>query len=208
MRHYFPDITKVNDELGGVIALGGDLTKDRLLSAYKLGIFPWYEEGQPVIWYNPNPRMIITEKHLKVSRSLKKILNNNCFTIKENKCFASVIKECASIKRKNQTGTWITSQMQKAYIELHNLRYARSVEVYMQDELVAGLYGVTIGKVFFGESMFTRVDNASKVAFVHLVKNTPYKLFDCQIKSKHLESLGAISISRTDFMAKLKKLIK
>lgn len=204
---YFPSINEVNDNLGGIIAVGGNLSRQRLINAYKLGIFPWYTYGEPILWYHPNPRMVIDKKHLKISKSLQKTLNNNDFIIKQNQQFSKVITACATIKRQHQDGTWITDDMLDAYIDLHKAGYAHSIEVYQQNILIAGLYGVAIGGIFFGESMFTKVNNASKIAFVHLVQQTKYSLVDCQVNNNHLQSLGAINISRDEFMTKLKQLI-
>ena len=201
---YFPPVNKA-DEFG-LLAIGGELTPERLLLAYKNGIFPWFEEGQPVLWYSPDPRMVLLFDQIKISKSMKQVLRKNEFRVSVNTCFEEVIKNCAYQKRKNQSGTWITKNMIEAYTELHNLGYAFSIEVWLEKKLVGGLYGVNLQKerVFCGESMFSRVANASKVAFIYLhnyfkVKN--YKLIDCQMYNDHLSSLGAIEIPRTDFIS-------
>ncbi|MDQ7055667.1 MAG: leucyl/phenylalanyl-tRNA--protein transferase [Persephonella sp.] len=163
--------------------MGGDLSPERLIFAYSLGIFPWYSEGEPILWWSPDPRMVLFPQNLKVSRSLKKILKKNIFQIEFDTEFERVINMCASVKRKGQTGTWITPEMVEAYTQLHRLGFAHSVEVYKDGELVGGLYGVSLGGVFFGESMFHTVPDASKVAFVHLVerlKQWNFDMIDCQ----------------------------
>jgi len=183
------------------LAFGGDLSPERLLFAYSLGIFPWYSEGEPIMWWSPDPRMVLFPQNLKVSRSLKKVLKN--FTVSFDKDFETVINMCASIKRKDQEGTWITPDMINAYVRLHRLGYAHSVEVYQDGKLVGGLYGVSIGKTFFGESMFHTVSNASKVGFVHLVerlKRWDFDMIDCQQSTPHLARFGAVEISRKEFL--------
>ncbi|WP_456463543.1 leucyl/phenylalanyl-tRNA--protein transferase [Persephonella sp.] len=191
------------------LAFGGDLYPERLLFAYSLGIFPWYSEGEPIMWWSPDPRMVLFPQDLKISRSLKKMLKK--FEVSFDREFERVIKMCASVKRKGQEGTWITPEMVDAYIRLHKLGYAHSVEVYLNGELVGGLYGVSIGRTFFGESMFHTVSNASKVGFVHLVerlKSWNFDIIDCQQSTSHMARFGAVDISRKKFLDILKKSVK
>jgi len=198
---YFPPVDSASAE--GVVAFGGDLSPERLLLAYKSGIFPWYSEGYPITWYSPNPRMVLFPKEVKISKSMRQFLKKNSFKIKFNSAFADVIHSCKTIKRKGEAGTWITDDMEKAYIELHKQGLAKSVEVYQNNELVGGLYGVDLGRVFCGESMFSKVSNASKTAFIWLANyldKQNYKLIDCQVYNAHLDSLGAVEISRKDFL--------
>lgn len=188
----------------GIIALGGDLSEQRLIHAYKNGIFPWYSQGDPIIWYCPFERMVLFPDDLKVSKSMKKIIKKKEYIITENKAFAQVIYNCKSIDRKDDWGTWITNDMEQAYINLHKKGIAKSVEVWKDAELVGGLYGLEINGIFCGESMFSKVSNASKLAFIHLVKNKKYQLIDCQVYTDHLASLGAKEIDRTTFLEILK----
>ncbi|RCW93840.1 leucyl/phenylalanyl-tRNA--protein transferase [Winogradskyella arenosi] len=198
----FPDVTKASED--GLLAVGGDLSTERLLHAYSKGIFPWYQDEEPILWWSPDPRFVLFPEDLKISKSMKQILKKNTFTVTENKAFREVLEHCAATKRTGQEGTWITNDMIKAYVKLHHLGYAKSVEVWQDDILVAGLYGIAINDtVFCGESMFTTVSNASKVGFITFVKNSNYKLIDCQIYTNHLESLGAKDISRATFMTYL-----
>jgi len=203
----FPDVELALDEPNGLIAIGGNLSTERLLSAYRQGIFPWYSEGEPVLWYSPNPRMVITKDTLHISKSLEKVLRSNRFEVRMNMRFEQVISQCKDIKRKEQDSTWIDNDMVQAYIQLHHQGYAHSIEVYENDQLAGGLYGVAIGKVFFGESMFSCASNASKVALVYLLKNTDYQLIDCQVENPHLKSLGAFNIERSAFVQQLKNLL-
>ena len=203
----FPDIDLALDEPNGLIAIGDDLSSKRLINAYQQGIFPWYGENEPVLWYSPNPRMVITPEALHISKSLDKVLHSKQFEIKINNDFDSVIYHCKSIKRKDQDSTWIDENMVRAYTELHTQSVVKSVEVYQDLKLVGGLYGVSMGKVFFGESMFSLVSNASKIAFVYLVQNMGYELIDCQVENAHLKSLGAYNIGRNVFIKKLDKLL-
>ncbi|NOY48065.1 MAG: leucyl/phenylalanyl-tRNA--protein transferase [Chlorobi bacterium] len=199
----FPDVSQANSD--GLLAVGGDLSVKRLILAYKHGIFPWYETGEPILWWSPNPRFVLFPERLKISKSMKQVLRNCDYTVTVNTDFAQVIKQCALIKRSGQSSTWITNDMIEAYIELHNLGYATSVEVWKDEVLVAGFYGVDLGnKVFCGESMFTKESNASKVGFITFVQNSDYKLIDCQVYTQHLESLGAEEISRKVFLEYLK----
>ena len=185
----------------GVIGLGGDLSTERLIYAYQKGIFPWFSDGDPIVWYCPPERMVLFPQELKVSKSMKQVMRNSSFTITQNKAFEEVIHLCKIIKRKDDFGTWITDDMEQAYIELHKLGHAKSIEIWNEYELVGGLYGIDLGNgVFCGESMFAKVSNASKLAFIHLVKSYDYKLIDCQIYNDHLSSLGAREISREEFL--------
>ncbi len=198
---FFPAVSQANQE--GILAIGGDLTPERLQLAYKSGIFPWFEDGEPIIWWSPNPRMVLFLDELIVSKSMRNILNRNIFKITFNQNFRDIISNCQNIKRQGQNGTWITNDMIDAYCELHQLGIAKSIEVWQNDILVGGLYGIDLGHVFCGESMFSRVSNASKVAFITLVnqlKKENYKLLDCQVYNPHLESLGCREIKRDDFI--------
>ena len=188
----------------GIIALGGDLSEERLIEAYKNGIFPWFSEGEPIVWYCPFKRMVLFPNEIKVSKSMRKIIKKNEFTITENTAFEEVIFNCKNIERKDGFGTWITDDMEQAYINLYKKGIAKSIEVWQDNELVGGLYGLEINTVFCGESMFSKVANASKMAFIHLAKNKHYKLIDCQIYNNHLASLGAREIDRDLFLEILK----
>ena len=198
----FPGYDCTSEE--GVIALGGDLSVERLTHAYKNGIFPWFSDNDPIVWYCPFERMVLFPTEIKISKSMHKIINNNEFTITENTAFEAVIYNCKNIDRKDGFGTWITNDMEQAYINLHKKGIAKSIEVWFKDELVGGLYGVEINHIFCGESMFSKVSNASKLAFMHLAKNKNYKLIDCQIHNEHLASLGAREIDRSLFLSILK----
>src|SRR5690606_21402082 len=203
---WFPNPTEATSD--GLLAIGGDLSTERLLLAYHSGIFPWFEDDQPILWWSPDPRMVLFTKNFKVSKSLRKTLKSEKFRITFNQNFAEVIKNCATVLRKGQAGTWITQEMQQAYIALHSAGHAVSVEVWEDDNLVGGLYGIDLPqkKVFCGESMFSLVNDASKVAFYHLseyVKSKNYKFIDCQIYNEHLESLGAEEIGRGEFLGML-----
>ncbi len=201
----FPNIKNVSEE--GIIAIGGDLSSERLIYAYKNGIFPWFEEGTQILWWCPDPRMVLFPDHLKVSNSMLQVLRRNRFKVTFNKAFSDVILNCSKIKRNGQKGTWITNDMINAYVKLHEIGVAMSVEVWEENILVGGLYGIDLGNVFCGESMFTKVSNASKVAFITLVeklKKENYKLVDCQVYTNHLASLGAEEIPRDVFLSILK----
>tara|TARA_R100000963_G_C4638531_1_gene102324 strand:+ start:315 stop:956 length:642 start_codon:yes stop_codon:yes gene_type:complete len=192
----------------GFLAIGGNLSMERLLLAYHSGIFPWFEDDQPILWWSPDPRMVLFPEKFKVSKSLRKTLNSEKFKITFNQNFEEVIKNCATIPRKGEAGTWITNDMQQAYIALHKAGHAISIEVWEDEKLVGGLYGIDLPKkkVFCGESMFSLVSDASKVAFFHLseyVKAKNYKFIDCQIYNAHLESLGAEEIGRGEFLRRL-----
>ena len=201
----FPPVNQANRD--GILAIGGDLSPQRLQLAYKSGIFPWFEEGEPIMWWSPNPRMVLFLDELIVSKSMRNILNRNIFTVTFNQNFRDVISNCQNIKRDGQNGTWITNDMIEAYCKLNELGIAKSVEVWQDEKLVGGLYGIDLGHVFCGESMFSLVSNASKIAFIALVnklKKENYKLLDCQVYNPHLESLGCRELDRTDFMEILK----
>ena len=189
----------------GLLAIGGDLSVERLIIAYKSGIFPWYNQGEPIIWYSPNPRMVLFPQNLRISKSMRQVIRKQEFTITYNQNFEAVISNCKTIFRVSDQGeTWITSEMQQAYIELHKKGIAKSVEVWLGDELVGGLYGIDLGNVFCGESMFSKVSNSSKLAFIYLVQKLEkenYKLIDCQVYNNHLASLGADEISREAFLS-------
>ncbi len=197
----------------GIIALGGDLSPERLLYAYKRGIFPWYSEEDPIVWHFPPERMVLFPDELKISKSMKQVLRKGEFIITENQAFEKVIYHCKNIDRNDGFGTWITDDMEEAYIKLHKLGHAKSIEIWVSSternrstkELVGGLYGVEINDIFCGESMFSKVSNASKVAFIHLVQSKDYKLIDCQVYNPHLESLGAREIERSEFLKLLGK---
>lgn len=197
----FPPVDEILEEPHGLLAAGGDLSVPRLLAAYRQGIFPWYEEGQPILWWCPDPRAVLFLEEFHQSRSLKKILRRNLFEVTLDVDFAAVMRGCA-MKRPGQDGTWITEAMMSAYGDLHQMGHAHSVEVWREKELVGGMYGVAIGQVFFGESMFSRESNASKVAFSHLVQQLnawSFAIIDCQMDSMHLNSLGSRTISRLAF---------
>jgi len=198
---WFPSVETASPE--GVIAFGGDLSVERLLLAYHSGIFPWYNQGEPIVWYSPEQRMVLFPEELKVSKSTKKLLRKEIFKVTFNQNFEAIIKQCKIISRKDQAGTWITDEMEQAYIQLHKLGHAKSVEVWLNDELVGGLYGMDLGSVFCGESMFSKVSNASKIAFIFLVeklKKEQYKIIDCQVYNDYLASLGAKEIPRAEFL--------
>ena len=203
----FAEVDLALKEPNGLIGVGGDLSTKRLIEAYQQGIFPWYSEDDPILWYSPDPRMVLTPDALHISKTLKKILRKGVFQIKVDVDFDAVIRHCQSIKRQDQDGTWIDNDMIAAYTELHNQGIAKSIEVYQNDQLVGGLYGVSMGRVFFGESMFSLVANASKVALIYLAKNMDYELIDCQVENPHLKSLGAFNIERSAFMNLLEDLL-
>ena len=198
---YFPNPALVDSD-SGLIAVGGDLSLERLWLAYRLGIFPWYNPGEEILWWCPDPRFVLFPKELKVSKSMRKVLNSNKFQITENKSFKEVMEGCQKIQRQGQDGTWITDELIEQFCRLHILGVAQSVEVWQNEELVGGFYGLKIGRVFCGESMFSRVSNASKAGFIHFVTQhrQDYHLIDCQIHSAHLESLGARMIPKQEFL--------
>ncbi|MBS9768783.1 MAG: leucyl/phenylalanyl-tRNA--protein transferase [Flavobacteriaceae bacterium] len=194
----FPHPELADDE--GILAWGGDLSSERLKLAYSYGIFPWYEADSPILWWSPPLRFVLFPNEVKVSKSMRKVLRSGQFTVTQNKDFSAVIRSCKEMYREGQDGTWITDEMELAYIELHQKGMAQSVEVWQNNELVGGLYGVVVGDVFCGESMFAKVSNASKAGFITLVQSGQFKLFDCQVHTAHLESLGAKYIPRVDFL--------
>jgi leucyl/phenylalanyl-tRNA--protein transferase len=205
----FPDPETADPD--GLLACGGNLEVETLLSAYSQGIFPWYSEGSPILWWSPDPRLVLFPENYKASGSLLQIIKKNIFEIRFDTSFEQVIFQCAHIKRKGQSGTWITPEMQEAYIRLHSAGYAHSAETYCNNKLVGGLYGVSIGAAFFGESMFYIMSDASKVAFHYLVKRLyqwRYRLVDAQQSTGHLKSLGAEEISRKNFLALLREALK
>ncbi|SDU07365.1 leucyl/phenylalanyl-tRNA--protein transferase [Halopseudomonas salegens] len=204
----FPPPEQALDDPNGLIALGGDLRPQRLIKAYRQGIFPWYQDDQPLLWWCPDPRTVVTPDSLHVSRSMQKFLRKTDFRVSFDQDFPAVIRACAA-PRSYADDTWITDDMQAAYSALHRLGIAHSVEVWQQDQLVGGLYGIALGRVFFGESMFSWQTNASKTAFIHLVRQLGawnFALIDCQMPTDHLFSLGAQSMSRSDFLQQLARL--
>ncbi len=198
----FPDPALAEED--GLLAIGGDLSVERLTLAYQSGIFPWFSEGDPILWFSPHQRCVIYPDQLKISKSMRKVLQSDTFKVTVNRAFKEVIENCAKTPRIGQYGTWITNDMQKAYVNLHQQGLAQSVEVWQNNKLVGGLYGVKINKVFCGESMFSLVSNASKVALIHLCKTNEFELIDCQLPNEHLMSLGAEMISREGYLEKLK----
>ena len=200
----FPPVSHANAE--GILAVGGDLSPERLMLAYRSGIFPWFNEGDPIIWWSPDPRMVLFPKEVKISKSMKKVCQKEDFVLTKNNCFADVIDACSKVPREGQDGTWISPQMKAAYNQLHRLGYAHSYEVWQDEVLVGGLYGVDLGHIFCGESMFSKVSNASKFAFIKMAQELEqknYQLIDCQVYTSHLESLGAKEISREAFVSYL-----
>lgn len=193
-HHYHP--------INGLLAYGGDLSVERIWWAYQLGIFPWYNPDEPILWWCPDPRFVLFPKALKISKSMKKVFRKQIFTFTENTCFEEVMKNCQKAPRKDQSGTWITEELIATFLKLHQLGKAKSVEVWQNNQLAGGFYGLQIGKVFCGESMFSKVSNASKAGFIYFVKKYGNKinLIDCQIHSNHLESLGATMISKKEFL--------
>lgn len=202
----FPDPQYAPKE--GLLAAGGDLSPQRLLMAYQYGIFPWYNEGEPILWWSPDPRFVLYPKAIKISKSMRRVLRSGVFELRFDTAFEDVLKNCASIKRQGQMGTWLIPEMQEAYRRLHEQGYAHSVEVWQEGVLVGGLYGVALGRCFFGESMFAKVSNASKVALITLAKQLQvrgYELIDCQVETAHLATMGATFIERRKFLDLLKK---
>lgn len=202
----FPDPESALKQPNGLLAAGGDLSVERLLLAYRQGIFPWYNEGEPVLWWSPNPRTVIFPGHLHISRSLRKDLRKQNFRFSRNEAFKAVVEACSE-PRPQQNGTWITQEMKNAYLRLHERGFAQSLECWQGEQLVGGIYGVVLGKCFFGESMFSRVDNASKAVMVELDKHLQaesFSLLDCQVSSPHVLSMGAVEIPRREFLQHLK----
>jgi leucyl/phenylalanyl-tRNA--protein transferase len=197
----FPD-PAIYDGHEGVIALGGDLSAERVWFAYQLGIFPWYNPGEEILWWCPDPRFVLFPDGLKVSRSMRKIMDRNVFTFSENQQFREVIRNCQEISRRGQDGTWLSDELMQTFIQLHEYGLAKSVEVWQDGKLVGGFYGIRIGKVFCGESMFSKVSNASKAGFIHFVEThkEDLRLIDCQSHTEHLESLGAMMIPKKEFL--------
>ena len=200
---WFPKPELADDD--GLLAVGGDLSPVRLILAYHQGIFPWYSDETPILWYSPHERFILFPQKLKVSSSMVKVIKSGRFHITFDLAFKEVIEDCATISRQGDKGTWITQEMKNAYTDLHGLGYAHSVEVWENDVLVGGLYGVVVNNVFCGESMFSKVSNASKVALIWLCHNFGFLMIDCQVYTKHLESLGAELISRSEYLLFLNK---
>lgn len=195
----FPDVKEADEE--GLLAIGGDLSNERLLLAYRSGIFPWFNEDEVIIWWSPDPRFVLFPNELKISKSMKQFMKNCGYEVTINRDFKSVISECAKMKRTGQSGTWITKNMINAYCKLNALGYAKSVEVWKENVLVGGLYGVDLNNgVFCGESMFAKESNASKAGFITFIQNSDYKLIDCQVYTSHLETLGAKAIPRDMFL--------
>ncbi len=206
----FPHYQYAMEEPNGLLAAGGDLSPRRLISAYSLGIFPWYNPGEPILWWTPDPRSVVYPNEFKPSRSLKKLINRKTFTVTMDTCFSDVITLCAQ-PRRNEAGTWIDKDINKAYNQLHEIGFAHSVEVWFEGKLVGGLYGIALGKAFFGESMFSTMDNASKVAFASLCEQLTkwqFEIIDCQVHNPHLASLGAVEIPRKTFLNQLSSAIK
>ena len=208
-EHYFPPPSLA--ESNGLLAVGGDLHPQRLLLAYRSGIFPWYSEGQPILWFSPDPRYVLKPSQIHVGRSLKKRIRREDYRITMDTAFEQVISHCSSVKRPMQFGTWITEDMRKAYVQLHQLGYAHSVEAWAEGELVGGLYGVLIGDLFAGESMFAHRSDASKVAFVWMVKQLEIwgvELIDCQVYTEHLQRFGAKNVSRAAYLERIHPIVQ
>jgi leucyl/phenylalanyl-tRNA--protein transferase len=206
---FFPPVTFADED--GMFAIGGDLSTERLLLAYRNGIFPWYNEGEPICWYCPDPRFVLFPNDLETSKSMRTVINSGIFSFTVNRAFDEVIKNCKNVYRKDQPGTWISDAIIEAYSGLHVKGYAHSAEAWSDGELVGGLYGIRLGKVFFGESMFNKQSNASKFAFIKYVQyleKQDVQLVDCQVYTRHLESLGAKMIRRDYFLQLLHNLIK
>ena len=206
----FPAVSKALREPNGLLAAGADLSPQRILAAYRQGIFPWFSPGDPILWWSPDPRMVLFPDRIRITRSLAKTLRNANYTVRLDSAFAQVIAACAGTPRDGQSGTWITPTMQQAYIRLHELGYAHSVETWVNGTLVGGLYGMAIGKAFFGESMFSHATDASKIALAHLcrfLEANDFGIIDCQMETTHLASLGATPIPREEFAARLAALV-
>jgi leucyl/phenylalanyl-tRNA---protein transferase len=207
--HAFPSVSEALDEPNGLLCAGGDLSPRRLLEAYRRGIFPWYSNGQPILWWSPDPRAVLLPGEFRLTRSLAKSLRNRGYETRIDTAFDAVVDQCGDVAMRPE-GTWITPAMQAAYRTLHSLGFAHSIETWLEGKLVGGLYGVALGRVFFGESMFNRSRDASKVALKRLIDlafERRYELIDCQVESAHLESLGARKLRRSEFVSKLGKLI-
>ena len=202
-EHIFPNPALAEPD--GLLAIGGDLSRDRLILAYAQGIFPWFSEGDPICWFSPHERCVIYPDKVKVSKSMRKVISSNMFSVTMDKAFKEVILSCAESPRKDQDGTWITTDMQEAYIDLHHAGRAHSVEVWYEDELVGGLYGIHVNTIFCGESMFSKMSNASKAALIWLCQTGNYRLIDCQVPNDHLLSLGAEMIPGNTYMQALQE---
>lgn len=200
----FPEVSTALREPDGLLMAGGNLSPGRLLSAYRSGIFPWYEEGEPILWWSPDPRCIIWPENIRITRSLKKTISSGKYEVTDNLAYREVMKQCGA-PRNNSSGTWVTDDMINAYCKLHEYGFARSLEVWMGPHLVGGLYGIQLGSVFIGESMFSRESDASKVALVHLAQSGKYDLIDCQLENPHLTSMGSQNISRDRYIGYLKR---
>jgi len=208
--HEFPPLATALSEPNGLLAVGGDLAPERLLAAYRRGIFPWYSPGEPILWWSPDPRMVLFPAEFKVSRSLGRTLRRGGYEVRLDTAFARVIAACAQTPRRGQHGTWIVPEMQAAYRHLHELGLAHSVETWVDGELVGGLYGIALGRIFYGESMFSWRSDASKIAVAHLARyleRLGFGMVDCQMHTAHLASLGAREIPRDDFIARLDALV-
>ncbi len=205
----FPPLDLALVEPNGLLCAGGDLAPQRIIQAYLRGIFPWYLRDEPILWWSPDPRMVLIPAEFKISRSLRRTLRKGDYRIRLDSAFPAVIRACAGTRRKGEAGTWITAEMQAAYLTLYELGYAHSVEAWVNDTLAGGLYGLAIGKMFYGESMFSHATDASKIALAHLVRFLEaqgFGLIDCQMNTPHLATLGAREIPRSEFMARLREL--
>jgi leucyl/phenylalanyl-tRNA--protein transferase len=205
-NYEFPPVEQALSDPDGLLAAGGSLTPEILLKAYRHGIFPWYSEGQPILWWSPDPRCVLFPEKLKLSRSLKKTLRKQLFTVSQDTAFREVMLNCAK-PRKDDAGTWITHNMLEAYCRMHELGYAHSIECWQDDELVGGLYGIALGEMFFGESMFSKTADASKVALAYLCNTVKPKLIDVQVYSRHMERMGAEMIPRKNFIEYLNRFL-
>lgn len=201
----FPPVNTALKEPNGLLMAGGNLNPNRLISAYRVGVFPWYEAGEPILWWSPDPRCVIYPEKIRITRSLRKTIRSKKFELTENRAFQEVMVQCAA-PRKSSTGTWVTADMIEAYCKLNELGVARSVELWTGDQLTGGLYGIQMGKIFIGESMFSNSRDASKVALAHLAQCGKYQLIDCQLETDHLLSMGAESISRERYIELLAEL--
>lgn len=205
--HWFPPTQTAMAEPNGLLAAGGDLSPPRLLTAYQKGIFPWYSEGQPILWWSPNPRVVFLPDKIHISSSMKKFMRKCAWQIRINTAFTQILAQCAA-PRRNSNGTWLLSDMQQAYTTLHKMGFAHSIEVWEENELVGGLYGIALGRIFFGESMFSCAPNGSKVALIALgalLKSAEFALIDCQVGNPHLSSMGAVTLARLEFEAILRQ---
>jgi leucyl/phenylalanyl-tRNA---protein transferase len=205
----FPPLEFAMEQPNGLLAVGGDLSPERLLDAYRRGIFPWYSAGDPILWWSPDPRMVLFPAELRITRSLAKVLRNKAYEVRFDTAFDAVMAACAE-PRPGQPGTWITPEIRAAYVRLHELGYAHSIETWIDGALAGGLYGVALGRMFYGESMFARVRDASKIALVHLARHLDaqgFGMIDCQMHTDHLASMGARELPRAEFLIGLKRLL-